>query len=119
MQGSDVFKFAVRIMEESAKRVVAKAGLAMEDITWVVPHQANTRIIRSAATRLGIPQDRFFVNVENYGNTSAASIGLALDELARTGDLKHGDYLVLVGFGAGLTWSALAIRWFKAGLSND
>lgn len=119
MQGSDVFKFAVRILEESAKRVVAKAGLAMEDVVWVVPHQANIRIIRSAANRLEIPEERFFVNVDRYGNTSAASIGLALDELAQTGDLKHGDYVVLVGFGAGLTWSALVLRWFEGGLVRE
>lgn len=112
MQGSDVFKFAVRIMDEAAKRVVSQAGLTMEDIHWVVPHQANVRIIRAAAARLGIPEERFFVNVDRYGNTSAASIGLALDELARSGDLKHGQYVVLVGFGAGLTWSALVMKWW-------
>jgi len=119
MQGSDVFKFAVRVMDEAAKRVVAKAGLSMEDIHWVVPHQANIRIIKSAAARLGIPEERFFVNVDRYGNTSAASIGLALDELARTGELKKGDYVVLVGFGAGLTWSALVIKWWSGEKSRD
>lgn len=113
MQGSDVYKFAVRIMDESAKRVVAKAGLAMDDVHWVVPHQANIRIITAAAARLGIPEERFFVNVDRYGNTSAASIGLALDELASSGDLKNGDYVVLVGFGAGLTWSALVMKWWR------
>jgi 3-oxoacyl-[acyl-carrier-protein] synthase-3 len=112
MQGSEVFKFAVRILDESARRVIAKAGLNPEDIHWVVPHQANVRIIRSAATRLAIPEERFFVNVERYGNTSAASIGLALDELARSGDVQDGDYVVLVGFGAGLTWSALVMKWW-------
>jgi len=119
MQGSDVFKFAVRIMDESAKRVVAEAGLSMEDIQWVVPHQANVRIISAAAGRLGLPEDRFFVNVHRYGNTSAASIGLALDELARSGQLKHGDHVVLVGFGAGLTWSALVLKWWAGGQEND
>ena len=113
MQGRDVFKFAVRIMEESARRVTSQAGLTLEDVHWVVPHQANVRIIRAAAERLGIPEERFFVNVDRYGNTSAASIGLALDELARSGELRHGDYLVLVGFGAGLTWSALLVRWWS------
>ncbi len=119
MQGSEVFKFAVRIMDEAAKRVVAQAGLAMEDVHWVVPHQANIRIIRAAAARLGIPEERFFVNVDRYGNTSAASIGLALDELARSGNLKQGDYLVLVGFGAGLTWSALVMRWWEGGQVHE
>ncbi len=113
MQGSDVFKFAVRIMDEAATRVVAKAGLQLDQVHWVVPHQANIRIITAAATRLGIPEERFVVNVDRYGNTSAASIGLALDELARTRNLKDGDHVVLVGFGAGLTWSALVMKWWK------
>ncbi|NLL48923.1 MAG: ketoacyl-ACP synthase III [Firmicutes bacterium] len=119
MQGSDVFKFAVRIIEEAANRVVAEAGLNMDDITWLVPHQANIRIIRSSANRLGVPEERFFVNVDRYGNTSAASIGLALDELAERGDLKSGDSVVLVGFGAGLTWSALVLKWFEGGRSGE
>lgn len=118
MDGTDVFKFAVRIMEDSAKRVVEKVGLTMDQITWVVPHQANVRIISAAATRLGLPEERFFVNVARYGNTSAASIGLALDELARSGQLKWGDYVVLVGFGAGLTWSALLLKWWAGGESD-
>lgn len=117
MQGSDVFKFAVRVMEESTKRVVSEAGLALQDLDWIVPHQANTRIISAAATRLGLPHDKFFVNVDRYGNTSAASIGIALDELSRSGDLKKGDYLVLVGFGAGLTWSAILMKWWRENTS--
>lgn len=115
MQGSDVFKFAVRIMDEAGKRVVAQAGLEMDQVDLVVPHQANMRIISAAASRLGLPEEKFFVNVERYGNTSAASIGLALDEAARSGLLKHGDHVVLVGFGAGLTWSALVIKWWAEG----
>lgn len=119
MHGSDVFKFAVRIMEEATKRVLAKAGVGLDQVHWLVPHQANVRIISAAAARLGIPEERFFVNVDRYGNTSAASIGLALDELARSGNLKDGDYAVLVGFGAGLTWSALLIRWWVGGPKCD
>lgn len=115
MAGSEVFKFAVRVMEDSAKRVVQKAGLGMDQIQWVVPHQANIRIISAAVTRLAIPEERFFVNVDRYGNTSAGSIGLAFDELARSGKLQDGDYVVLVGFGAGLTWSALLLRWWSGG----
>lgn len=113
MQGSDVFKFAVRIMEDATKRILAKAGLEKDEVRWVIPHQANTRIISAAAARLGICEDRFFINVDRYGNTSAASIGLALDELARSGELKTGDYVVMVGFGAGLTWSALLLKWYR------
>lgn len=115
MQGSEVFKFAVRIMEDATKRILDKAGIDKKNVAWVVPHQANIRIINAAADRLGIPQERFFVNVDRYGNTSAASIGLALDELARSGELQDGDYVVLVGFGAGLTWSALLLKWWAGG----
>ena len=115
MTGTEVFKFAVRVMEESTKRVLDQAGLTTEQVQWVVPHQANIRIISAAAARLAIPEERFFVNVDRYGNTSAASIGLALDELARSGRLCDGDYVVLVGFGAGLTWSALLVRWWSGG----
>ena len=112
MSGSEVFKFAVRVMENSTKRVLNKVGLSTDQIQWVIPHQANIRIITAAAARLGIPEERFFVNVDRYGNTSAASIGIAFDELARSGKLQDGDYLVLVGFGAGLTWSALLLKWW-------
>ena len=112
MSGSEVFKFAVRVMENSTKRVLNKVGLSTNQIQWVIPHQANIRIITAAAARLGIPEERFFVNVDRYGNTSAASIGIAFDELARSGQLQDGDYLVLVGFGAGLTWSALLLKWW-------
>lgn len=118
MHGSEVFKFAVRIMEDATNRVLAKAGLTKDEVHWVVPHQANTRIISAAANRLGIPEEKFFVNVDRYGNTSAASIGLALDELARSGQLEKGDYVVMVGFGAGLTWSALLLKWWGEGLTN-
>jgi 3-oxoacyl-[acyl-carrier-protein] synthase-3 len=117
MTGTEVFKFAVRVMEESTKRVLDQAGLTTEQVQWVVPHQANIRIISAAAARLAISEERFFVNVDRYGNTSAASIGLALDELARSGRLCDGDYVVLVGFGAGLTWSALLVRWWSGGVA--
>ena len=116
MQGSDVFKFAVRIIEEAAIRVVAAAGLNMDDITWVVPIRPISGLFGLANRR--VPEEPF-VNVDRYGNTSAASIGLALDELAETGDLKSGDYVVLVGFGAGLTWSALVLKWFEGGRSGE
>lgn len=118
MSGSEVFKFAVRVMENSTKRVLNKVGLSTNQIQWVIPHQANIRIITAAAARLGIPEERFFVNVDRYGNTSAASIGIAFDELARSGQLQDGDYLVLVGFGAGLTWSALLLKWWAGGVCD-
>lgn len=111
MAGSDVFKFAVRIMADCTQRLMDKVGLSPDEVHWVVPHQANVRIITAAASRLGIPEERFFINVDLYGNTSAASIGLALDELALSGKLKEGDHVVMVGFGAGLTWSGLLIKW--------
>ena len=115
MAGSDVFKFAVRVITDSAKRVLAKTGLHTDDVKWFVPHQANIRIIQAAASRLQVPEDRFFVNVDRYGNTSAASIGIALDELSRSGKLHHGDVVLLVGFGAGLTWSSIIFRWCHGG----
>lgn len=115
MSGSDVFKFAVRIMEGATKRVLAQLNLDPDQIRWVVPHQANIRIIKAAAARLEIEEERFFVNLDRYGNTSAASIGLALDELVRSGDVADDDLIVLVGFGAGLTWSAQVLRWWAGG----
>jgi 3-oxoacyl-[acyl-carrier-protein] synthase-3 len=115
MAGNEVFKFAVRIMDRAAGAVLEKAQLAPDDVAWFVPHQANVRIIQAAAARLEVPLERFFVNVDRYGNTSAASIAIALDELARSGELHHGQNVVTVGFGAGLTWAAVALRWWERG----
>ncbi len=111
MKGSEVFKFAVRAMADSASEAAARAGLRVEDIDCYIPHQANIRIIASSAKRLGIPMDKVFVNLEEYGNTSSASIPLALAEAWEQGRIKPGDDVLLVGFGAGLTWGATAIRW--------
>lgn len=111
MAGNEVFKFAVRIMANSTERVLAKANLTSDQVDWFVPHQANVRIINSAATRLKIDPDRIFMNVDRYGNTSAASIGIALEELVTTRDVKAGDTIVLVGFGAGLTWGSAVVKW--------
>ncbi len=111
MNGGEVFKFAVKVLGESAAQVVAKAGLRLEDIDVVVPHQANIRIIDAAARRLGISMDRFVVNVDRYGNTSAASVPMALYEAAESGRLRDGANVVCVGFGAGLSWAAVALRW--------
>jgi 3-oxoacyl-[acyl-carrier-protein] synthase III len=113
MNGKEVFKFAVKIMGDSALKALARANLAASDITYLVPHQANIRIIQSAAKRLGLPLDKVVVNVDRYGNTSAASIPIALDEAVKSGQIKNGDVIVLVGFGGGLTWGAGVIRWLK------
>lgn len=111
MDGKEVFKFAVKIMGGSAKRVVEKAGLSQEDISLLIPHQANIRIIESAAKRMNLTSDKIFVNVEKYGNTSAASVGIALNEAVAQGRLKRGDKAVMVAFGAGLTWGATLLEW--------
>lgn len=111
MAGNDVFKFAVRIMSDSTKRVLEKAGMHHEDIRWFIPHQANVRIIKASAAKLGIDDEHLYINVNRYGNTSAASIGLALAELDEAGRLHDGDYLLMVGFGAGLTWGSMVLRW--------
>ena len=111
--GREVYKFAVKIMGEAAAQAVEAAGLSTQDVDLFIPHQANIRIIEKAAERMGLPMDKVFVNLDRYGNTSAASIPLALDEAVKEGRIKKGDLVVLVGFGAGLTWGANVIRWSK------
>jgi hypothetical protein len=111
MNGREVFRFATTIMPKATEAVVRKAGWQLADLALVIPHQANTRIIESARKRLGLPPERFFVNVDRYGNTSAASIPIALCEAVAQGRVHAGDRLALVGFGAGLTWAAAAIEW--------
>ena len=111
MSGREVFKHAVTRMKNSANSVIARAGLQPEDIDLVIPHQANLRIIEAIADRLAVPNDRVFVNLHKYGNTSAAAIAIALDEAHREGKIKRGDKIVMVAFGAGLTWAAAAIEW--------
>jgi len=112
MNGREVFKFAVRTMEEGTREVTREAGLTVQDVDFLIPHQANIRIIDAAVRRLGIPAERVLVNVDRYGNTSTASVPLALQEARREGRIKNGDHVVLVGFGAGLTWAAAALKWF-------
>lgn len=111
MNGREVFRFASRVIKESVLEALAKADLTIEDVDWVVPHQANARIISRAAKSLNIPADKFVVNIERYGNTSAASIPLALCEAIEQGRIKANDTLVFVGFGAGLAWGAAVITW--------
>lgn len=111
MSGNEVFKFAVRILGSAAEAALQKAGLSKEDIDFLIPHQANIRIIDSAVNRLGLSSDKVYVNLDKYGNMSSASIPVALDEAVRLGKVQENDLLVLVGFGAGLTWGATALRW--------
>jgi 3-oxoacyl-[acyl-carrier-protein] synthase-3 len=111
MEGRQVFRFASRIMPEAALHVLERAGLAVEDVTLFVPHQANDRILQAAAKGLGVAPERLFANLDRYGNTSSASIPIALCEAINQGLVRRGDVIVCVGFGAGLTWAAAAIRW--------
>ena len=113
MNGREVFRFATRVMASATREVVADAGLTLGDIELVVPHQANLRIIEAAARGLHLPMERFMVNVERYGNTSSASIPIAVCEAVQQGRVRPGDHVVLVGFGAGLTWGALALQWVE------
>jgi 3-oxoacyl-[acyl-carrier-protein] synthase III len=111
MKGKEVFKIAVRGMEEAARDILEQHALTADQISLVIPHQANLRIIEAIAQYLELPMDRFFVNVDRYGNTSAASIPIALDEARRAGRIKAGDLTLLVAFGAGLTYGSALIRW--------
>ncbi|WP_010529929.1 beta-ketoacyl-ACP synthase III [Lentibacillus jeotgali] len=111
MNGREVFKFAVRQMPESSVNVVEKAGYNKEDVDYLIPHQANIRIMEAARERLGIAEDKMATSVKRYGNTSSASIPIALSEGVNNGKIKDNDLLVLVGFGGGLTWGAIALRW--------
>lgn len=111
MIGKEVFKHAVTRMRDSANIVIERSGLTPDDIKLIIPHQANLRIIDAIAKRLAVPSERVFVNLHKYGNTSAAACAIALDEANRSGRFKAGDHIVMVAFGAGLTWAAAAIRW--------
>lgn len=113
MDGSEVFKFAVRIMAKSALQAIESSGLKLNDIDYMIPHQANIRIIEAAAKRLNLDMDKVYVNLNNYGNMSAASVPVALDEAVRKGNIKTGDIVTLVAFGGGLTWGSSVIRWYK------
>ncbi len=111
MNGREVFRFAVQAMGNAAVAAAEKAGITADEIDLFIPHQANNRIIEAAAKRLGVPTERVFVNVQKYGNTSCASIPLALSEAVEQNRIKPGDTLVLVGFGGGLAWGALVFKW--------
>ncbi|KYG91229.1 beta-ketoacyl-ACP synthase III [Metasolibacillus sp. FSL H7-0170] len=111
MNGREVFKFAVRQMGESAMNVVEKAGYRKEDVDYLIPHQANIRIMEAARERLGLPEEKMSKTIHKYGNTSAASIGISLVDDLEEGKIKNDDLIVLVGFGGGLTWGAVTLRW--------
>jgi 3-oxoacyl-[acyl-carrier-protein] synthase-3 len=109
MNGQGVFKFAVRVLDESARETVAAAGMTLEDVDWLIPHQANVRILEATARKLGLPREKLVVTVDHHGNTSAASVPLALDEYVRAGKIRSGDRLLLQGVGGGFTWGSVMV----------
>jgi 3-oxoacyl-[acyl-carrier-protein] synthase III len=111
MGGKETYKHAVRRMEMASKQCLDRAGLAESEISWIVPHQANVRIIEGIAKRFGVPMERVYLTIHKYGNTSSSSVGIALDELLREKGMKRGENLLLVAFGAGLTWGASILTW--------
>ena len=111
MSGREIFKYAVTTMVGTAKLVLARSGLTTNDVNWIIPHQANLRIIEAAAKRLHVPRKKIVVNIENYGNTSSASIPIALSETIERGVLHEGDVILFTGFGGGLSWGSVAWRW--------
>ncbi|KNY26039.1 beta-ketoacyl-ACP synthase III [Pseudobacteroides cellulosolvens] len=113
MNGSEVFKFAVRVMEQSTRWVLDDKNISLDDVSLIVPHQANIRIIEGAAKRLNVPNEKVYSNLNKYGNTSSASIPIALYEAIQDGLVKKGDNIVMVGFGGGLTWGSVLLKWNK------
>ena len=111
MKGNETFKVAVRTLEDIARETLAANHLCVEDLDLYVPHQANVRILKAVAERLGLPPEKVMLNLDRYGNTSAASIPIALDEAVRQGRIKEGNLVMLGAFGAGLTWASALIRW--------
>ena len=112
MDGSEVYKFAVKTMGRTVLKSLERAGMELNELDFFIPHQANIRIIDSAAKRLHMPMEKVFVNLHKYGNTSAASVAIALDEANREGRFKRGDNVAFAGFGAGLTWASLVLKWY-------
>ncbi len=111
MKGNETFKVAVRTMEEVAREALSANGLSVEDLDLYIPHQANLRIIKAVASRLGLPMEKVVMNMDRYGNTSAASIPLALDEAVRGGRVREGNLILMEAFGGGLTWGSVLVRW--------
>src|SRR5215218_1445478 len=118
MNGREVFKFAVRVMGDAAAEAVTKAGLSFSDIDMLIPHQANARIIEAAARRLDLSIEKVWINLDRFGNTSAATVPIALCEVESSGQLDEGDNLVFVAFGGGLSWAAGVVRWGTAGVQR-
>jgi 3-oxoacyl-[acyl-carrier-protein] synthase-3 len=119
MNGRAVYRFATTILGRAVVEAVARAGLRLDDIDLVIPHQANLHIIRSAARALGVPPDKFFVNLAAYGNTSNASVPIAACDAVAEGRLRPGARVVLVAFGAGLSWGAVTVEWGRAGRERN
>jgi 3-oxoacyl-[acyl-carrier-protein] synthase-3 len=111
MNGKETYKHAVNSMLDAATRALADANIKASDLACIIPHQANLRIIEAIATRMDVPMERFVINLDRYGNTSAAAVAIALDEANRTGRMQVGDYVLLVVFGGGLTWASSVIQW--------
>jgi 3-oxoacyl-[acyl-carrier-protein] synthase-3 len=111
MDGQAVYRFAVRVLEQVCKEALAANGLTGADLDWLIPHQANLRIIQSTADKLGLPRERIVTTVESQGNTSAASVPLALDAAVRDGRIRSGQHVLLEAVGGGMTWGAALLRW--------
>ena len=111
MKGSEIFKTAVKNLVSSSQIAIESAGLTASDIDWVVPHQANSRILTAVADRLAMPMSRFYLNLEKYGNTSSASIPLAFDEAVRDGSIRAGQTVLFCALGGGIAWGSALIRW--------
>jgi 3-oxoacyl-(acyl-carrier-protein) synthase III len=111
MDGREIFKFAVKIIAQGVEKLLEDANCSIEDIKYIVPHQANVRIIESAAKKLGINEEKFYINLDKYGNTSAATVGIALDDMVEQNLIQRGDKILLIGFGGGLTYGGLIIQW--------
>jgi len=111
MRGNELFKLAVRVLARAAEEALARSCISKEEVSLFIPHQANIRIIQAAAEKAGIPLSKVYINIHKYGNTSSASIAIALDEAVREGRIKAGDIIVLDAFGGGLTWGACVIKW--------
>lgn len=111
MEGTAVFKFAVKVLEEVALEVLDAAGMQKADVDWLIPHQANIRIIHSTAKKLGLSMERVIATVDRHANTSAASVPLALDEAVRDGRIRPGHHVLLEGVGGGFTWGAVLLKW--------